>query len=375
MRTVHWNDGTRWNATNVYWGSPSYELQPGDPGYIGPNPSPSTPKPKHMSSNATPENRTILTALAKNVLAGQFAHGGPVGLHHHTQVQLDPIIKRLAGDPTAVVGTPAWKGSQTSYRDCLDATGDARDDLRELSDGAVKTWLDGYRKVLEGLHGRRASDAWQAAGFPPGSTAVPRGHEARLVLLGAARAYLGSHPDYEATLPRKDEPPLAISAAAALALETQMQTARTLINTREHEEMTCKADRDADVEALYDEVSATIAELTDLLAADDPRWELFGLNIPANPTPPLGVDSLTLSAAGSGRELLVWPYAKRAEYYRVFLKRVGIDADFVNVADPKDLEYTLKGLPPGTEIAVYVTPMNGAGAGPSSPTVTKIAGA
>jgi hypothetical protein len=53
----------------------------------------------------------------------------------------------------------------------------------------------------------------------------------------------------------------------------------------------------------------------------------------------------------------------RAEYYRVFLKRVGIDAEFVNVADPKDLEYTLKGLTAGSTIEVYVVPMNDGGAG------------
>jgi hypothetical protein len=375
MRIIRFDDGTRFDSPNVYWGNPAYELQPGDPGYIDPNPSPTKPKPRIMSSNATPENRIILTALAKSILAGQLAHQVTVGLHHHTAAEMDPAIKKLAGDPGAAEGSPAKKGSQLLYRDCLDATGDARDDLRDLSDGDVKTWLDGYRKVLEGLHGRRSNAAWQAAGFGPGTTAVPRGHEARLVLLGAARAYLGAYPAYETTLPRVDLPPLAITAAAAEALETQLQTARTLIGTRESEEATCKAVRDADVEALYDEVSATITELDDRLPADDPRWELFGLNIPAHPTPPLGVTGLTSTAAGTGRELLAWPYAVRADYYRVYLKRSGVDEDFVNIADPKDLEYTLKDLPPDTEISVYVVPMNEAGAGPASPTVTKLVGA
>ena len=56
----------------------------------------------------------------------------------------------------------------------------------------------------------------------------------------------------------------------------------------------------------------------------------------------LGISALTITAAGTGRELLSWPYAMRAEYYRVFIKRVGIDADFINVDDPKDLEYIAK---------------------------------
>jgi hypothetical protein len=121
--------------------------------------------------------------------------------------------------------------------------------------------------------------------------------------------------------------------------------------------------RDADVAGLYDEVSATIAELRNLLSVTDPRWELFGLSIPANPTVPEGVGSLTVTAAGVGRLLVAWSYAVRAEYYRVFRKRVEVDDEAVNVAYPRDLEYTLKDLTPGTTVEVFVVPMNGAGGG------------
>lgn len=57
----------------------------------------------------------------------------------------------------------------------------------------------------------------------------------------------------------------------------------------------------------------------------------------------------------------------RAEHYCVFLKRGGEDADPVNVADPNDLEFTLKGLPPGAAIEVCVVPMNDGGVGPHRP--------
>jgi hypothetical protein len=85
--------------------------------------------------------------------------------------------------------------------------------------------------------------------------------------------------------------------------------------------------------------------------------------------------ALTVTAAGAGKEHAEWPYAPRAEYYRVFLKRIGTDEDFVNVADPRDLEYTHKGLTAGSTIELYVVPMNDGGAGPASPTVTKVVGA
>ena len=153
-----------------------------------------------------------------------------------------------------------------------------------------------------------------------------------------------------------------------------MQTAKTLIATTTNAQTMAKAARDADVDALFDEVSDTIAELHEVLSDTDPLWEIFGLNIPASPNPPLGVSALTITAAGAGRELLSWLYAVRAEYYRVFIKRVGIDADFINVDDPKDLEYIAKNLVPGSTIEAYVVPMNDGGAGPASPTVSKVVG-
>lgn len=380
MRPLRWDDGTRWDDPNARWGDDgSYVLEPGDPGYVVPPPDPEAlpkPKPNHrtMSSNATPTNRIILTSLAHNIHDGQVTYAASVGLLHHLAPGMLAALKNLEGDPAAPAGSAANKGSQLTYRQCVDATGAAEAALRTLSDGPVKTWLDGYRKILEGMHGRRSNSEWQTAGFPPGSTAVPRGHNARQALLNAARSFIGASPGYEATLPQPGGTPLEINANTALALHTQMQTAKTLINTSEAAQVAAKGVRDADVDALFEEVSETIAELRDLLAEDDARWESFGLNIPANPNPPLGVASLTITPAGTGRELLTWPYAVRAEYYRVFVKRGGVDADFINLADAKDLEYTLKDLAPGSTLAAYIVPANDGGQGPASPTVTKVVG-
>lgn len=380
MRTLRWDDGTKWDDINAYWGDPAHVLEPGDPGYRIPPPEPGTASEnkhprKTMSSNATPQNRVILTALGGKMKAGEVAHGATVGLHHHTAATMDARIKALAGDSAAAPGSAANKGSQLIYRMAVEASGDAVEARNTLSDTTVKTWLEGYRGVLIGIHGKRSNDGWVAAGFGTGTTSVPRSPAARLTLLMAARAYLAAHATYEVTLPQPGGATLAITAAQALALQNALQTAEDAIGTCESLQAATKTTRDADVEALYEEVSATIAELSDLLADDDPRWELFGLNIPANPTPPEGVAELAVTAAGVGRELLAWPYAARAETYRVYLKRVGIDADFVVVATVRDLEYVLKNLDPGTTIEAYVAPVNEAGEGPASPTVSKVVGA
>ena len=380
MRPMRWGDGSRYNNPNARWGSPSYILEPGDPGYVIPAPPAdaiSKPKTKHntMSNNATPSNRLVLLPLAHNIYSGQLTNEVSVGLVRHVATRMEVSILKIEGDPAAAAGSAANKGSQLVYRDAVDAAGNAEFALKELSDGAVKDWLDGYRKIMEGIHGKKANDGWAAAGFPTDSTAVPRNHDERNSLLAAARAYLAAHPTYEAALPQASGPALAITAAQALTLHTEMQTAKTLINANAAVQALTKTGRDGDVDGLFKEVSGTIGEIGEALADDDARWEVFGLNIPANPNAPLGVSSLTVTTAGPGRELVAWPYAVRAEYYRVFLKRVGVDASPVNVADPRDLETVLKTLTAGSTIEVYVVPMNAGGAGPASPTVTKVVGA
>ena len=112
-----------------------------------------------------------------------------------------------------------------------------------------------------------------------------------------------------------------------------------------------------------------------LLADDDPRWETFGLNIPANPNPPEPVASLTMTAVGTGREELAWPAATRATYYRVFIKIHGVDTDFRFLKRDSDLDHTLTDLTPGTTVSAYVIAANPGGEATPSPTVTKVVGA
>jgi hypothetical protein len=55
MKTVTFNGGFRFGDPNLRWGNPSFQLEPGDPGYVDPNPSPPpTPskKTKHMPKQA-----------------------------------------------------------------------------------------------------------------------------------------------------------------------------------------------------------------------------------------------------------------------------------------------------------------------------------
>jgi hypothetical protein len=49
MKIAYYNSGIRWDDPNLRWGSPSYILEPGDPGYVPPSPSTPTTN-KHMKT-------------------------------------------------------------------------------------------------------------------------------------------------------------------------------------------------------------------------------------------------------------------------------------------------------------------------------------
>ena len=376
MKVIRFDQGFKFDDPNNFWGEPSYQLEPGDPGYVNTSPATGAPTTKKgsKSMNETPKNLKILLAQAKAMRSGAAALQDAVGLHHHRDTTLNAAVLKLEGDPAADPGSNANKGSQLVYKMCEDAAAGARSALKDLSDGEVKTLLTGYRDVLERIHSRTHNAGWEAAGFSQ-NLRVPTNHEARQTLLAAMRSYLAANAGHEASLPQPGGPPLAVTAAAALALGATFQAAFDLVNSAEGEQENCKLLRDADKDALFREVSGTTAELRGLLAADDPRWENFGLNIPAHPNPPEPVTSVTLTALGGGREALSWTPAVRAAYYRIFIKIDGVDEDFRFLKKDEDLDHTLAELTPGATISVYVVAANEGGEAAPSPTVTKVVGA
>lgn len=380
MRIVRFDQGFHLDDPNIRFGAtddaPAVQLQPGDPGYINTAPpmGANSPKKGTRTMNETPENPKVLLALAKTMRGAAATLQDVIGLHHHRDTTLNAAILKLEGDPAADPGSNENKGSQLVYKMCEDAADDARSALKALSDGEVKALLSAFRDAMRDVHGPKHNAGWAAAGFTDG-VSVPQNHGLRQTLLAAMRSYLAAHPQHETSKLQPSGPPLAVTAAAAQALGVPFQAAFDLVSNKEGEQEQCKLLRDADKDALYREVSGTTAELRGLLAADDPRWENFGLNIPAHPNPPEPVASLEVTASGEGREELTWSPAVRATYYRIFVKIEGVDEDFRFLKRDKDLDHEIKGLTPGTTISVYVVAANEGGEAAPSPTVTKVVGA
>ena len=70
MRPAYYDSGIKSGDPNLYWRTPSYLLEPGDPGYVpdltsASYPKTTTTKGKKMASNPTPDPRMNSSPPAK----------------------------------------------------------------------------------------------------------------------------------------------------------------------------------------------------------------------------------------------------------------------------------------------------------------------
>lgn len=319
-----------------------------------------------MANNETPDILDVLCPLAHDIAAGLHNIEVTIGMKQNTEAKILADLIKLEGDPAAAPGTPAFKGSMLVYDEAQAVNGGAESALSALNDGEVYEYLLAAGGVLQGILGRKWNDAWIPTGFPAGSVAVPRTQDARYALLLSLKNYFTANPTHELNLP----PHQVVTAARALALHTQMTAARALANTTKGAQVTAKNGRDGDQHGLFKRVSGTIAELRQVLPGDSPSWEIVGLNIPDNPSPPEAVGTVTLIQIGPSRAQGSWPHARRAERYRPAIQIVGTDPDFVILDSVKDLTTVFKDLPAGAMIRVKIISTNEGGDAPASPVAT-----
>lgn len=360
VRPMYWGDGTKYGDPNAYWGSPSYVLEPGDPGYVPvppDSPPPATHKTRNMKNNPTPKNLGVLLGLAHDLSDGLHIIEDTIGMKQNKEADIRADILKLEGDPAAADGSNAKKGSILVYKLTRTAGSNADSALSVLAKGEVQDFLQAASDVLSGILGRKWSNAWIPTGFPDNSTAVPIKQDKKFALLSALKNYFTANPTHELNQP----PHRIVTAARADELHEEMSDLRAAVNTAEATQEIAKNTRDADQDALFARVSGTIGEIDQLLDDDSPHWETLGLNIPAHPNPPEAVADLTVTGAGPKRLLAEWPSARRATYFRVFILIVGVDEDFRFYENAEALELTIKDLPTGATVKIKVMAANTGG--------------
>ena len=302
-----------------------------------------------MAANPTPENDDMLLALAEDMADGLHELEVPIGVKQNTEAAMRASITAATSARQALA-----TAEQTETNTAT---------ARRNADTASKTVLRNCQIRFRKLYGGRYNAQWSLTGWPPGSIRVPDSQDRRFTLLNSLKNFFTANPTAESV---EGEATSALCGAA----HTAISDARAAENTAGTQVKLKKSDEEAAFKALRKRVRGTIEEIGKLIPADDPRWETFGLNIPANPSTPLSIGGVTLTMLGGGKVLVSWTYAKRMTDTRLRVKRVGIDEDFKAAGTSEGLEKTLEGFTPGQVIEVIAIAYNDGGDAPPSPMAT-----
>jgi hypothetical protein len=330
---------SRWNQ--IFWGQFFWNAPD-----ISPRQKRKKTNPRTMSSNATPDNNDILRALADRLADGCHNHEAALGIKQNTEAVIRAAIAPLA---QAELQMGLKKAAVSTAYTTLDT-----------ADTAGVTCITNCKLRLAKLLGQRWSAAWEPTGFPNQSTAVPDSQDERFTLLDSLKNYFTA-------VPASESADMEATAALCGTAWTALSGAREGVSAAGSALTTAKNTRDDAAGPLRKRVRGLIGELETLLADDDPLWEAFGLNVPANPSAPEPVASVTVTPTSNHRLEVAWPYAVRAVRYRVETMIVGVDEDWVNKASSKELEIILKGFTAGQVVKVRVVAGNDGGDASPSP--------
>jgi hypothetical protein len=256
---------------------------------------------------------------------------------------------------TAAIYVPALAALISAKDDCAAARGAKRDAQGEL-DRAVanaRVFIPKVVAVMSTMFGRTFSANWRQLGFSR-NLSVPGTHAGRQEVLRSTAAYLQTHTAAESASH-------GVTAAIALGFSTSYDDARGNVQNCLMEVRSTRELRNVKMQAVLKLMTDLLAELSTVLAADDPRWRGFGFNIPADPSVPEAVQNLEVFAETPGALSLDWDASARAERYHVELLVVGTETEFRRVATVYDTDTELTGLTPGATVKVRVIAANAGG--------------
>ncbi|MBA4149571.1 MAG: fibronectin type III domain-containing protein [Verrucomicrobia bacterium] len=284
--------------------------------------------------------RTIafLVALGTKAVAAVAQHAATLSLPHTEGVDLPVKI-------TAV------NTSNTAHKQALLEMKNKQAALQSAAK-VGRRFMTVLRESLKPTLGMKYSQGWTAVGFA-GSLTVPSSNAALLTALQLAEDYLTAHPiaDAGANLaPARATLLRGNLAAALIAVAQQKEVVNQAITTRNEK-----------ITALDQGLRTLLSELHQVLDPLDARWLAFGFKKPGAKAIPDVPQNVIAVLIGANAISVKWEGAARAAYYRVWKKVIGVDADYVSVGSPADLDFIMEGLPGNSQVEVLVSAMNNGG--------------
>ncbi|MDB6026151.1 MAG: hypothetical protein JWM68_2374 [Verrucomicrobiales bacterium] len=294
--------------------------------------------------NETPNKDSDLLTSCQDLATAEEALGNAAGFaQNKSQFILADIAGLLAKREALEVG----KGQLSVYRDVI----------REVA-GTGRLFMGFTRDVLKPRLGGQFSEPWKLVGFEE-SLALPDNPAQIQIALKTIQKYFEANPTYEVAA-------LNITAVHAEALFAQLCAARGAGYNQEMVVGTLIEARDAASEKLRRRYRGFISEASQLFGPLDQRWKAFGLNLPGAQQTPDVVEGVIVTLIGPNAAAAKWPTTARADHYRVWRRVLNVDAEYIAIGSPVDLDFTIENLPSNATVDIALSAVNNGGEGPLS---------
>ena len=289
-----------------------------------------------MANAVLPVDVDNLFTLAADMADGLHHLEAALGIKENTEAALRADL---------TVATDALKAFHTA-----DHTKKSLTTSQTVADSNGKAFIATAKITLAGTLGDRWSSAWEPTGFRNRSLDIPGTIAEREALLGDLANYFSANPNNG-------------DATHAEALYVALRSARHIVQTANAAAGVARTLRDTTLEALRHRMLGVIAELTEVLPENDPRWYYFGLNAPGDPQTPDAPENIVLTGGSPGSKIIHvnWSHSRRAERYRVSRQVIGSDLAFMAVVTVTDSAVSLNSMPSGATVNIRVTALNSAG--------------
>ncbi|MDB6025799.1 MAG: hypothetical protein JWM68_2022 [Verrucomicrobiales bacterium] len=271
---------------------------------------------------------------------------------HHDDIHLaHNTPENINADVAAVeVSVLDYNQSNTRLRQCYQIVSEKTE--------AAKTCATITREILKLKLGNQHSQRWINTGFAD-SLAMPRSATELLPVVFFLGRYLGENPGLQV-------PDLNVTADYLGTLHQDLLGAINAVNQELTQNGKLLSLRNENVAKLRKRMSDLVAELKQLLDPMDGRWHSFGLNIPGLEETPEAPEEIEAIVVHHTTALLTIPPVARANYYRIYQRIVGVDAEPLWIGSPSDPDFTIENLPLNSSVEFSVTAVNGGGESPLS---------
>lgn len=283
--------------------------------------------------------------IAALITAGTTAAGGAEKLSATV-----PLTHNKAASLRALVDDIMKAGE--AYHAGKKELADRRKTLLEVIDESrdfMMSVRDSFKNELGHSHGPGwLLTGWERSFRVSGKAAVLLPH------ICTTRDFMVANPSFEVAQ-------FNITAAEADVFQGKLSTAIVALNEQKTIVGTLLAARNEARRKLSRGLSGLFQELRNFLTPLDQRWKTYGFNIPGAPATPETPTNVIATLVGAHAVSVKWTAAVRAENYRVSMRILGVNEEFVSKGLPGDLDFTIEGLASGAQIEIVVSAINAGG--------------